>query len=147
MKSNKTLIATLAIGGLLALSPALVAADTNTPPAGAPGMKAHTGPNIDQIAKNLNLTDDQKAKVKTILDARRQKMMDLRNDTSLSREDKMAKVKTIQEDTIAQLKAIPLTQEQVDKLTKPPMRQHRPPPAGSDNNAGGGDKPAAPPQQ
>jgi len=153
MKSNK-LIAMLAVSGLLALSPTLFAQDTNTPPAGAPaspppGMRGGRmmGPNLDQLAKDLNLTDDQKAKVKPILDDQRQQMMDLRNDpnfSSLSREDRMAKMKTIRDSTTAKMKDV-LTPDQFDQYQKmgPGMRQRRnaAPPADNGTNA-----PAAPPQ-
>ena len=89
MKLTKmTLIAALALGGLLTLSPALRADDaTNTPPSAppaggpppgdrGPGMRGR-GPNFDMIAQRLNLTDDQKPKVKAILDDQQEQMRDL----------------------------------------------------------------------
>src|SRR5690348_1942743 len=104
--TRMTLVTVLALGGLLTLSPALRADDaTNTPPAGGPppgdrgpGMRGR-GPNFDMIAQRLNLTDDQKPKVKEILDGQRQQMRDLFQNQDLSREDRMAKMKTIREDT------------------------------------------------
>ena len=160
MKANKTmLIAALAAGSLLVWSPALRAADTNpppsTPPAGAPpadqrppGMRG--GPNLDQLAQQLNLTDDQKAKVKPILEARDKKIADLRGDTSLSPEDRRTKMQSIREETTAQMKAV-LTPEQFDKWQKTsPMgpRRNRPngPPQGGEK-AGSTNAPAAPPKQ
>lgn len=147
MKLTKTMIiAALAAGAWLAGGAALLAQDsTNTPPAANgqnPGGMRGRGPSFDMIAKHLNLTDDQKAKVKPILDARQQKMQDLRNDPdfrSLSREDKMAKVKAIQDDTTAQLKPI-LTDEQFAQWQKMAAQHgnHR----GGTNNP----PPATPPQ-
>jgi Spy/CpxP family protein refolding chaperone len=125
MKSTKTLlIATLAAGALLAGSAPLFAQEsTNTPP---PGMKAGR----HDIAKELNLTDDQKPKFQEIMKSTRDKMKDLREDTTLTQEEKKAKAKTIQEDTTTQMKAL-LTPDQFTKwqeLTK----RHRPgPPAGT----------------
>ena len=156
MKTNKTmLIAALAAGSLLAWSPALRAADTNTPPstppAGAPpagqrspGMRG--GPNFDQIAQQLKLTDDQKTKVKPILDAQQQKIAGLREDTSLSQEDRRAKMQTIHQDTSTQLKAI-LTTEQFDRYQQMTQRRRPggPPPRGE--NAKGTNAPATTPQQ
>jgi len=153
MKSNKTLIAILAVGGLLALSPALIAADTNTPPAGAtppaggpPGMRQGgrmMGPNADQLAKDLDLNDDTKAKVTTILADQRKKMTDLRADTTLSQEDRRAKMQTIREETTSKMKDV-LTPEQFDKFQKmaPAQRPRRNAPPGGDTNA-----PAAKPPQ
>jgi periplasmic protein CpxP/Spy len=132
MKSTKImLMAALAAGALLAGGSSLLAQDsTNTPPAGAPaggppggGMRGR-GPSLEQLAKTLKLTDDQKTQVKPILEAQQQKMRDLMQDTSLSREDKMAKRKTIHDDTEAQLKPI-LSADQLaqwDKLSQPRQR-------------------------
>jgi protein CpxP len=156
MKANKTmLIAALAAGSLLVWSPALRAADTNTPPstppAGAPpagqrppGMR---GPTLDQLAQQLNLTDDQKAKVKPILEARDKKIADLRGDTSLSQEDRRTKMQSIREETTAQMKAV-LTPEQFDKYQKMTQRGPRPggPRPGGEEKAGGPNAPAAPPK-
>jgi Spy/CpxP family protein refolding chaperone len=152
MKSTKkTLFLTaLAVGSLLAFGTVANAGDTtNTPPAtppagapppggppGGPGMRGQAG--FERIAEQLNLTDDQKPKVKAIIEDQRKKMGDLRQDTSLSREDKMAKRKAIQDDTVAQMKAV-LTADQFQKwqVMQPQMR-NRPP--------GGTPPPAAPSQ-
>ena len=148
------IIAALVAGNLLAWNLALRAADTNTPPteaspAGqrAPGMR---GPNLDQLAEQLNLTDAQKPKVKSILDAQMQKMRDLRNDTSLAQEDRRPKMQSIREETTAQLKAV-LTPDQFDKWQKMNQRNRRPggpggpPPMGE--KPGGTNAPAAPPKE
>jgi Spy/CpxP family protein refolding chaperone len=107
------------------------------------------GPTLDQLAQQLNLTDDQKAKVKPILEARDQKLRDLRSDTSLTPEDRRAKMKALRDDMTTQMKAV-LTPEQFDKWQKmspPGMRDHRngPPPGGG--HAVGTNAPAAPPQK
>jgi periplasmic protein CpxP/Spy len=145
MKSNKmTLIAALAVGSLLVLSPATRAQDsTNAPAASTPaanpggGMRGR-GPSLDQLAKTLNLTDAQKTQIKPILDAQQQKMRDLMQDTTLSREDKTAKRKTLHEDTAAQLKPI-LSADQMaqwEKMSQPRQR------GGQKTAPAGGDKPA-----
>lgn len=133
MKLSKSLlIATLVAGSLFAGSTVLQAQTNNTPPAGAPpagGRGMRGGPSLDQIATALKLDDATKAKVKPILDAERQKLTDLRADTSLSQEDRRAKVQTIRLDTAAQMKAV-LTPDQFDqyeKMTQP--RQRRAPAA------------------
>jgi Spy/CpxP family protein refolding chaperone len=157
MKVTKPMIvAALIAGNLLACNLALRAADTNTPPAGAPPVGAPPagqrpqglrGPSLDQLAKMLDLTDDQKAKVKPIIEARDKKIADLRSDTSLSQEDRRAKMMAVREENTTQMKAV-LTPEQFDKWQKmAPGRNRRPggpggpPPAGGDTTV-----PAAPPK-
>jgi Spy/CpxP family protein refolding chaperone len=121
MKANRTLLITaLAAGSLLAGSPALRAGDTNnppsTPPAGAPPAgQPHTG--FERMAAQLKLTADQKPKVQAIENSRRQKMIEINRDTTLSPKDKAAKRKAVVEDTIQQMKAV-LTPEQFETWEK-----------------------------
>jgi Spy/CpxP family protein refolding chaperone len=163
MKITKPLIiAALAAGNLLVSGLALQAQDaTNTPPpvppAGGPPPGRPPGPmgirgrpDLEMMAKQLNLTDDQKPKFKSIMESRMQKMRDLRQDpdfASLSPEDRGAKVKAIQDETEAQMKAL-LTPEQFDtwqKMPQPGMRGRRmgPPPGGP--NAASTNAPVPPP--
>jgi len=147
MKPTKSmLIAALATGAMLACG-SLRAADTNTPPAGGPPA-GERGPGMrggrPDLAKILDLTDEQKPKVEAIMKDAGEKRKALREDTSLSQEDKRAKAKAIQEDTTAKMKAV-LTPEQFAKFEKmgPGMRGNRPP-GGGGPGAGGppaGDKP------
>ncbi len=155
MKANKTLlIAALALGSLLAWSPALLAADTNkpssTPPAGAPPAAQPSSPGFERMAAQLKLTADQKVKVKTILDAERQKMVALHNDTSLSQEDRQTKRKAVVEETSQKMKAV-LTPEQFDtwEKTSPmgPRRLHPGGPPPAKEKAGSTNAPAASPKQ
>ena len=99
MKLTKTFaLAALVAGSLIAGGAALQAQDnTNTPPAGAPpgGPGLRGRPNLDQMAKDLGLTDDQKAKLGTIMEDQQAKIKALRADSSLSQEDKRAKAKEI----------------------------------------------------
>ena len=162
MKVTKmTLIAALAVGSLLTLSPALRADDAtntppSTPPAGGPPPGSPPGPsqmrarpNFEMIAQRLNLTDDQKPKVKEIFDGQRQQMRDLFQNQDLSREDRMAKMKSIREDTDAKLKAV-LTSDQFEQWQKMESRMRGPrnrPPGGPPPGEGGTNAPAgAPPQ-
>jgi protein CpxP len=165
MKVTKSMIiAALVVGNLLAWNPALRAAETNTPPSapatGAPPAgqrpQGFRGPSLDQIAQQLELTDEQKAKVKPILEAQAQKMRELRDDTSLSPEDRRPKMQSIREETTAQMKAV-LTPDQFEKWQKMAQRNRRPggpggpgghggPPPGGQHPAGT-NAPAAPPKE
>jgi periplasmic protein CpxP/Spy len=126
MKSTKTwLVAVLAAGALLGGSSALYAQNaTNTPPASTHGgMKSR-----QNIAKQLDLTEDQKPKYDAIMKGAAEKGRALREDTSLTSQDKKDKAKVIREDTTAQLKAL-LTPEQFTKwqeLSKHGSHAHPP---------------------
>jgi Spy/CpxP family protein refolding chaperone len=80
--------------------------------------------NFDANAKQLGLTDDQKTKAQPIFDEMRQKMTDLRQDTTVQGADRRAKMKEIRDAATAKLKDI-LTPEQLDKWSK--MGNRRPP--------------------
>jgi Spy/CpxP family protein refolding chaperone len=149
MKSTKImLMAALAAGALLAGGSSLLAQDsTNTPPAGAPAagaMRSRGGPSLEQLTKSLDLTDDQKPKVKAALDEQMQKMSALRKDpdfAGLSREDKMAKMKPIRDEFVSQMKDI-LTPDQLAKFQKMSQGMRNRPPGG----APGAGTPTPPPQ-
>lgn len=131
MKTSKTMfIATLAAGSLFALSLALRAADTNKPPAnpppGAPSASTNKPPGgqqyFDQMAKQLDLTDEQKPKFQAIMDGQRKEIRELRQDPAfrtLSPEDRNAKIKAIHNNTVTQMKKL-LTPEQFEKWQKTP---------------------------
>lgn len=63
----------------------------------------------------LNLRDDQKAKLRPILMEENQQLQALRNDTSMTQEQKAAKANQIREAVSPKIKAI-LTPEQLQKL-------------------------------
>ncbi|HEY4417118.1 MAG TPA: hypothetical protein VGO57_15625 [Verrucomicrobiae bacterium] len=136
MKLNKTLtLAALIAGSLFTGSLVAQAQDaTNQPPATVkPGGKAR-GMNVDFLAKQLSLTDAEKPKVKALLDDQMEKQRDLRKDTSLSKEDKKAKLKEIREATNTKMKDI-LTPDQFTKWQKFSGGAHRPMPGAASTNA------------
>lgn len=67
-----------------------------------------------EMFQELNLTDAQKEKVKTIMTAQRTKMNDIRNSTTLTDEQKGTQVKALRQDQRTQISAI-LTPEQKTK--------------------------------
>jgi periplasmic protein CpxP/Spy len=140
MKSTKImLVAALAASALLAGGSALRAQDaTNTPPAGehGPGMKGHP-----DLAKQLDLTDAQKPKVEAIRKSAMEKGRTLREDTSLTQEEKKAKAKAIREDMATQMKAV-LTPEQFTKWQEMSKRGQHMHPSGAPES---GKSPTAPP--
>ena len=79
----------------------------------------------DQLArmtKQLQLTDEQQAKIKPIIEEQHKQMMDLRQDTSMSREDRFAKFREVRQQSLEKIKPI-LTTEQQKKWQK--MQEER----------------------
>jgi hypothetical protein len=74
-----------------------------------------------RIGKRLHLTDDQTAKLEPILATQQQKMLSLRSDTSLTRDQRREQFKAIQQDTRSQLSTV-LTPDQLQQLQS--MRRH-----------------------
>jgi len=110
---------TALLGSVLIISPASRAADDEKkdekPAAGARG--GARGDRLAQMAKELDLTDAQKEKIKPILQDQAKAMAELRDNKDLSREDRMAKMKEMRDGMTAKLKPI-LTPEQLEKWTK-----------------------------
>jgi len=69
-------------------------------------MAAH--PSIDDqvqsLAQQLNLSADQQAKVKTALEDQHTQAMNVVQDSSMSRDDKIQKIHTIREGTITKVR-------------------------------------------
>src|SRR4051794_5531094 len=61
---------------------------------------------VNMLAKRLNLTDDQKTKVQSIFADMQQQSQGIRQDSSLSREDKMAKMKALREDADGKINGV-----------------------------------------
>ncbi len=123
------MIAALVAGTVFAADYAVRAQDsTNTPSAGArppggPSIRGRTG--FDNIATQLALSEDQKPKVKPIVQEMTQNLADLRKDTSVAGADRRAKQKEIRDAATTKLKDI-LTPEQLDKWQKLMQGTRRP---------------------
>ena len=79
------------------------------------GMRMHD--KMQAALDSLNLTDDQKAKVKDILADAKTKHQAVVSDTSLNEEQKRAKMKELHEGTMSKLNEV-LTPEQQAELKK-----------------------------
>jgi periplasmic protein CpxP/Spy len=77
----------------------------------------HNGPDqqLARLTKELKLTKDQKAKIKPILEDEYQQMSRLRQDTSMSRQDRRAKFMAVREKSMGQVRSL-LTDKQQAKL-------------------------------
>lgn len=138
MKLNKlNILPLMTLGGLMAFAPLASADDAKpVPPPDAPSTtdtpppaKAHkhAAQNTKQILEKLNLTDEQKEKIKPLLKDQAEQMKTMNQDSSLSRADKRSKRKEIQEATNTKLKAI-MSEDQFtqwEKLTSEARGGHR----------------------
>jgi protein CpxP len=105
---------------LVGAAPAITRAQDATQGAGqeqaAPAQKADR--------PNLNLTDDQKAQMKKIREDAKSQMDAVKNDTSLSADQKQAKMKQIRRDSHKQVDAM-LTPEQRKTMKEWRHEHHR----------------------
>lgn len=72
---------------------------------------------VQFLAKKLNLTQDQQNQILPILTNEQQQMQSLRSDTSLSREDRFAKMRSIREDSRTKIEGV-LTADQKQAFEK-----------------------------
>jgi Spy/CpxP family protein refolding chaperone len=77
----------LTFAALLAALPTLGIAESTAPSARREKMRA----NGDRLADGLNLTDDQRAKMKSLFEQERAELEALKNDASLSEEDRRSR--------------------------------------------------------
>src|SRR6266550_3127549 len=106
------------------------------------GGKDDSQKHLQKLTKELNLSADQQAKVKSILDDQQQQFSTIRQDSSRSKADKKAKMAQVHDSAASQVRAIlnpdqqtkfdAMMAEHKDKMSK---KGHK----GSDQNA--------PPQQ
>jgi hypothetical protein len=77
-------------------------------------------PGIDNqvqiLAQQLNLSADQQAKIKTVLEDQHTQAMTIVHDQSLQREDKVQKIHTLRESTIQKVRATLTSDDQKQKF-------------------------------
>ena len=106
------------VTGLLSLQPLAQAADQSTPAGRAGGQRgAQFRERLQDTMNELNLTDEQKEKLKPLWREQAQKLRELLKDQGLSRQEKMEKFKAAREEMEPKLKQI-LTAEQFEKWQK-----------------------------
>jgi periplasmic protein CpxP/Spy len=112
--SKLSLVAALALGGLMACSTLATAQDANKD-AKKGGRKQFTvEQQMERMTTQLSLTDEQKPKVKPVLEASSKKMQEIRNDTSLDQQARRDKMRPIMEEENKKMKEI-LTADQFTK--------------------------------
>ena len=139
---------TLALGAAIVLgASALAQAPDNSaapppPPQqqGAPGSRARgmdPARQLKRMARRLNLSGDQSAAIKPILEERQQKMMAILQNQSLTQGDARAQMRAVHEDTHSRIMAVLNDQQKQQFEQMEQMRRNRmtnpppPPPDGS----------------
>jgi protein CpxP len=91
-------------------------------PAAQTGHRADPSQQLRRLTKKLNLTSEQQSQLLPILTDRQQQMAALRNDSSLSAQDRHAKAKALREDSDFKIKAV-LNDNQKQQYQQ--LQQHR----------------------
>jgi Spy/CpxP family protein refolding chaperone len=142
MKTNKLILLTaLALGCLIAVN-AGAQEKPNRPPGQHPAQGGpngeQAGPRRGNIAEQLNLTAEQKPKVEAIMKEAGNKRKALREDTSLTPEQRREKAQALQAETKAKLKDV-LTAEQLTKFEEMAKNRRGQNPGGGPGGPGGGE--------
>lgn len=94
-----------------------------------PGMQGHhdggmmdPDKRLNNLSQQLNLTDDEKAKIKPMLVDEQKQMQALHSDTSMSQQDRRSKAISIHQSTDSQIRSA-LTPEQQTKFDQ--MREQQ----------------------
>lgn len=115
MKITRILGVFVSLGLVAAL--AFASAKSHANPAQAASKEKGMHDKMEAALDSLNLTDDQKAKVKDILADAKTKRQAVVSDTSLNEEQKRAKMKELHEGMMSKLNEV-LTPEQQAELKK-----------------------------
>jgi Spy/CpxP family protein refolding chaperone len=128
MKIERILGGLVSLGMVAALAVPLALAksqDASAPQASSKEMGMRGG--LQAAVESLNLTDDQKAKVKDIFADAKTKRQAVSNDTSLSDDQKKAKLKELHEGTMAKLNAVLTPDQQTELKSKIEAAKAKPP--------------------
>jgi periplasmic protein CpxP/Spy len=105
----------LLAAGLLAISVSPMLASAAAIPQDAGQTQAAPAEQPKRSRPELNLTDDQKAQMKRIREDAKSQIATVNNDSSLSADQKQAKIRTIRQGTHKQMQAV-LTPEQLQTM-------------------------------
>ena len=105
---------------------------SNTTPAKESAHRHQADPQreANRLAKKLNLTDEQKSQIVPILTDHQQQMKTIREDSSLSQQDRRAKMHSAWEDSDTKIKAVLNDQqkqkyEEMQQARQNRMHEHR----------------------
>jgi periplasmic protein CpxP/Spy len=103
---NKSLIAAIALAGLVALPSVAMAQERPERPGAGQRPERAGQAQIDRIAERLTLNDEQKTKLQAVLREEATKMRELRQNTDLTEEQRRKKIQELREQHLAKVKPI-----------------------------------------
>jgi Spy/CpxP family protein refolding chaperone len=113
--TKHTLMALAAVAATLTFQSPARAAEASQPAQPAPGDRpAALRERMQETARELNLTPEQTAKLQSIVRERAEKLRELRQDNSLSPEEKRQKLVAARTEIVSEVKKV-LTPEQFEK--------------------------------
>jgi periplasmic protein CpxP/Spy len=128
MKIERILGGLVSLGMVAALAvPVALANSQATPAPQAAGKEMGMHGGLQAAVESLNLTDDQKAKVKDIFADAKTKRQAVSNDASLSDEQKKAKMKELHSATMAKLNEVLTPEQQTELKSKMESAKAKPP--------------------
>jgi len=135
---RRSVVAFLVVGLMATLGPAAWAQEgaRQGGQGGQRGGGMQPDAQLNRLSEALTLTDDQKAKIKPILEAQYKERTAISENQSLSQEDRGAKMRELNTSTQAKVKAV-LTPEQQKKYAELQPQGGR---GGQRQGAGGGEK-------
>lgn len=129
--------------GVASFAPAAFAQDNGMPASSDDASASqHRAPDPQKqaarLAKRLGLSDDQTAKITTILQNRQQQLSAVRGDSSLAPQDRRVKLRSIQQDSDTQINAVLTPAQQTQYATlKQNMKERWQNGRGAPNTSGG----------
>ncbi len=128
MKIKRLLGGLVSLGMVAAMAVPVTLAksqDASAPQASGKQMGMRGG--LQAAVESLTLTDDQKAKVKDIFTDARTKYQTVSSDTSLTDDQKKAKMKELHEGTLAKVNAVLTPDQQTELKSKLEAARTKPP--------------------
>jgi periplasmic protein CpxP/Spy len=114
---QRSLIAVLVLGGLMAFSPVSYAAKAARQTKPTTASRANAKDRLTVLTQKLGLTTDQQDKVKSILKEEATKRKEVSGKSDLTVQQKREKLRAIQQDANTQIKAL-LTPDQLAKWSE-----------------------------
>jgi Spy/CpxP family protein refolding chaperone len=129
MKIERILGGLVSLGMVAALAVPAALAKSQAAPAAQQGGEMAMRDKLQSAVESLNLTDDQKAKVKDIFTDAKAKRQTVWNDSSLTDDQKKAKMKELHAGTMAKLNEVLTPDQQAQLKTKMEAAKAAKPPA------------------
>ena len=115
-----------------------------TAPTGKPGRGGSVEKRLEKLSQQLNLTDEQKAKIRPLLKREGERIKEVRSNTSLSQGEAQRRIQSIRRDTNQRIREF-LTPDQKKQWQEDRQQQRGGPQGGEHGPAGAPDAPPAPP--